>query len=79
MPDGHVEMRWQVSPEPEATFSFAWREMDGPTVVSPAKQGFGSKLLDRSLAMSLGAKIELRYDPAGVIFSIAGPVAALSD
>jgi two-component sensor histidine kinase len=51
-----------------------WRERCGPPVVRPAHKGFGSLLLERTLASDLGGRVELSFDPAGVCCVIEMPM-----
>jgi two-component system CheB/CheR fusion protein len=44
----------------------AWSEHDGPAVVAPERRGFGSRLIERSLAYELSAQVNLQFDPSGV-------------
>jgi PAS domain S-box-containing protein len=52
-----------------------WVESDGPPVVAPAKRGFGSTLIERSLAHALGGDAKLEFAPSGVICEIRLPLA----
>jgi two-component sensor histidine kinase len=44
-----------------------WRERGGPPVSPPAKKGFGSLLLERTLARDLDGRVNLSFEPAGVV------------
>ena len=74
---GTVRLQWSVSGDP-ARFSFRWRESGGPPVVTPARRGFGSRLIERGLAQDLDGRIELVFDPAGVVCSIDAPAGELT-
>ena len=74
---GTVRLQWSVSGDP-ARFSFRWRESGGPPVVAPARRGFGSRLIERGLAQDLDGRIELVFDPAGVVCSIDAPAGELT-
>lgn len=50
-----------------------WIEKNGPPVAPPAKAGFGSTLLQRSLAFDLNGKVEISFAPEGVSCTIAFP------
>ena len=68
-----------ASPEPSAetpAFSLEWRERGGPTVARPSHKGFGSLLLERTLARDLGGRVELSFDPEGVACVIEMPISA---
>lgn len=55
-----------------------WLESGGPPVLaSPAKPGFGSRLIERVLAGYLGGIAKIDYLPGGVEFALQTPLAAL--
>ena len=45
----------------------------------PTRKGFGSRLIERGLAGSLGGNVRIAYEPAGVVLTIDAPLAALQD
>ncbi|MCA3574345.1 MAG: PAS domain S-box protein [Aestuariivirga sp.] len=51
-----------------------WRESGGPMVIPPRHKGFGSLLLERTLARDLDGRVELCFDPAGVVCVIEMPL-----
>ena len=53
-----------------------WTEKDGPTVREPTHRSFGTKLINR-LAEQLQGNVRLHYPPAGVLYELDAPVAAL--
>ena len=64
---GGLEIAWSESTDrdiPEALVD--WREYDGPPVSPPARQGFGSILIEQSLSYSLGGSADIDYRPEGV-------------
>jgi PAS domain S-box-containing protein len=63
---GWVQIDWTLEPEQGGLHLFlSWREHDGPPVSPPTRQGFGTRLIERSLAAELG-EAKLHYDPAGL-------------
>jgi two-component sensor histidine kinase len=61
VPQGRVALHWRIEAE---ALVVCWHESGGPVVTPPARQGFGSRLIDMGL---LGAgNVERRYAPAGV-------------
>jgi two-component sensor histidine kinase len=44
----------------------SWSESGRPLVVPPKRRGFGSLLLERTLAQDLGGEVALRFDSAGL-------------
>ncbi|HEX2552142.1 MAG TPA: HWE histidine kinase domain-containing protein [Microvirga sp.] len=52
-----------------------WRERGGPPVSSPDRRGFGTRLIERSLAQDLGGRVEISFAPEGVVCVVDAPVA----
>jgi two-component sensor histidine kinase len=52
---GKVHISWRITHENEPTLHFRWRESEGPRVVAPSRQGFGTTLLK-------GIFAEVRFD-----------------
>jgi PAS domain S-box-containing protein len=78
VPEGHVLILWEtVAVADQACLRFRWEEVGGPTVMPPARQGFGSRLIERSFGQSLGARIGLDYPETGVTFTLEAPIAML--
>ena len=69
VPEGRVTVRWRLDGERQARrFHLAWREEGGPPVPPPARRGFGSQLIEATLAAELAGSAEIHYDVAGVRF-----------
>jgi two-component sensor histidine kinase len=80
VPEGQVEITWGVADHPSGSqFSFKWQERDGPRVTPPTRRGFGSRLIERGLAGSLGGDVQISYDPVGLVLTIDAPLAGLQD
>jgi PAS domain S-box-containing protein len=68
---GRVHVAWQVDGTgPEARFRLTWREQGGPPVAKPARRGFGSTLIERSLRSYFGGTAETEYRPDGLTFTL---------
>ncbi len=52
-----------------------WEEAGGPSVVAPRRRGFGSRLIERSLAQDLDGQVEITFAPTGVVCTVNAPVA----
>jgi two-component sensor histidine kinase len=52
-----------------------WAEAGGPPVAQPTRRGFGSRLIERSLAQDLDGTVAIAFDPAGVVCTVDAPVA----
>jgi len=66
VPGGKVDVRWSVmgaSDDPRV--HLVWRERGGPPVSEPARQGFGTRLVQGALS-----KVELKFEPQGLCCAI---------
>jgi two-component system CheB/CheR fusion protein len=73
--DGQVSVTWQIDRDAGAPqLVIDWAERNGPKVGEPARRGFGSELLERTLAFELKARTTLNFDPSGLHCKIAIPV-----
>jgi PAS domain S-box-containing protein len=72
---GTVSFRWKYLVE-EGIIRMEWRERGGPQVAQPAHKGFGSLLLERTLARDLGGRVDLSFDRGGVTCVIEMPISA---
>ena len=71
---GKVEISWGMSDDAaDQRFSLQWIESGGPTVESPSRRGFGSKVTGSLIKASLNAQVDLTYDPAGVQWALDCP------
>lgn len=65
--DGRLDISWKRGPDPTAAEAILeWRESGGPGVTPPKRRGFGSVLIEQSVAYSLGGKAEIEYRPEGL-------------
>ena len=65
--DGHLDISWKNGPDPTRPEAIVeWRESGGPPVSPPTRRGFGSVLIEQSLAYSLGGGAEIDYRPEGL-------------
>jgi two-component sensor histidine kinase len=68
--DGHVEIRWDLD---EGRFRISWAEVDGPPVSPPAREGFGHKVVTRIVSLALEGKVDLRFEPGGLVWALDIP------
>ena len=55
-----------MMPAPEGDgIELVWEETGGPDVGKPQRRGFGSLVIERNLARSLEADIQLEFPPEG--------------
>ena len=74
-PEGVAHLTWNVEAVAgKSVLNLAWREENGPPVISPTRSGFGSRLIKHSAEQSLGGTAELRYEPTGLTFHLAAPM-----
>jgi PAS domain S-box-containing protein len=68
-PNGKIELSWRIENNANAgsVLSLTWRERGGPKITSLDTRGFGSALIEKSLA---GAKVERHFDAEGFICTI---------
>ena len=74
--EGHVEIT-SVLDEKAQRFKLIWAEKGGPAVKEPSRRGFGTQLIERSLARLLHGDARLRFEPSGVICEFDFPLASL--
>ncbi len=67
---GAVEIRWTVTDEPERRLHLTWAERGGPAVTPPKRRGFGTRLIERSLAQDLHGRVTIAFEPTGVVCSV---------
>lgn len=60
---GNVDVAWNATTD---GFRLRWQERDGPPVVAPTRRGFGTKLLERALAVDIDGQVQIEFNPAGV-------------
>jgi PAS domain S-box-containing protein len=78
VPEGQVAMIWETAEiAGQPCLRFRWAESGGPPVTPPDRQGFGTRLIERSFRQSLGARITLDYAASGVVFTLEAPVRTL--
>ena len=64
---GVVSVNWEAGkPASCDEFRFSWVERNGPAVIAPARRGFGSRLLERTLSEDFHGNVQITYDTTGV-------------
>jgi two-component sensor histidine kinase len=71
---GRVTIEWSVSPGEPKHLKLRWEEKDGLPVSPPTRTGFGTRLVQRSLALELGGEVSLTYEPTGVVCDVSAPL-----
>jgi two-component sensor histidine kinase len=72
---GRIAVSWSIEQETaERQLELEWAESGGPPVRAPRRRGFGSRLIERSLARDLGGQAKLAFEPAGLRCHITAPL-----
>jgi two-component sensor histidine kinase len=73
---GTVEVSWTMqNGAAPPRLRLRWTETGGPPVIAPRRRGFGSRLIERSLAQDLDGQVEIAFPPTGVVCTVNAPVA----
>ena len=62
--------------EKTQVFTLTWTETGGPKVQEPTRRSFGTRLLG-ALATQLHGEVQVRYEPAGIVYQLDIPLALL--
>lgn len=76
--EGQVKIEWALD-ETTHQLRFVWAEHGGPPVLPPRREGFGSRLIQRTLAQDFSGEVSLAFDPAGVICTVTAAIKPLSE
>ena len=64
---GRIAIAWdEIDGTEGRNLKLTWIESGGPEVVAPASSGFGSFMIEKSLASQFGCKVDLQFDPKGL-------------
>ena len=75
--DGRVVIGWSRNAAEDLVME--WREIDGPPVTPPTRQGFGTTIISRSVPYDLGGSADVAYEPGGVHAVFRIPARHLSE
>jgi two-component sensor histidine kinase len=71
---GTISIGWTVSNgTAPARLTLRWAEAGGPPVEAPGRRGFGSRLIERSLAQDLDGRVEIAFAATGVVCTVDAP------
>jgi PAS domain S-box-containing protein len=73
---GRLSLTWSVDRTHAPRLHLRWEEMDGPPVKPVARRGFGSRLIERTLAQDLDGDAKIDFAPTGVVCTVDAPLAA---
>jgi len=51
-----------------------WEEVAGPPVLKPIRRGFGTRLIERSLAQELAGEVRIEFSETGIVCSVDAPL-----
>ncbi|MDP8920830.1 MAG: sensor histidine kinase, partial [Pseudomonadota bacterium] len=72
---GEVEIAWEVEQAGSSSrLHLRWEESGGPLVHAPVRKGFGSRLIERSLAHDLNGTAQIEFRPKGVVCTVDAPL-----
>jgi two-component sensor histidine kinase len=76
VPSGRLRVEWSRG---ETDLVLRWSETDGPLVKPPARQGFGTRIVNRVIETDLEGKLRFDWNPDGIACELVVPVAQLAD
>jgi len=76
---GRVGIRWSVEPGEDAPLRcrLCWQESGGPPVERPTRRGFGTIVIERTVAQALDGQVTLDYAPSGLSWLLEFPTTYL--
>jgi two-component sensor histidine kinase len=76
-PQGRIQVTWSLRSEGDQTFvDLEWKESGGQTVVPPRRRGFGSRLIEGSIAGTLAGSVTMDYLAEGLVARLSFPLPA---
>ncbi|MDB5581033.1 MAG: Signal transduction histidine kinase [Bradyrhizobium sp.] len=78
-PGGRIEIGWHrvaAAGETPAQLRIDWIETGGPAVMAPERRGFGSRMIEGSIAAELGGSARMMFEPEGLRCEITVPLQA---
>jgi PAS domain S-box-containing protein len=76
VPNGRVSITWTLQ---NHTLALEWHEQCGPKVKIRRKRGFGSMVIERNLSRALDAKVDMAFEPDGLLCRIVIPASQILD
>jgi PAS domain S-box-containing protein len=74
---GTIAVMWHLENAPEEQqllLHLVWTEQDGPKVDRPSRRGFGTRLIERGIAMELGGEVVIEHRPEGLCCDLRVPL-----
>ncbi len=77
---GTVDVAWSITAGGgEPTLALVWRESGGPAVRPGTREGFGTRLIRRALAATVGGAATLDLPPGGAVCRIEAPLSGFME
>ena len=74
-PGGRIDVSWRHEDE---LLIIGWAESGGPPVQPPSRRGFGSTLIERSVAHELDGVAQISFHPAGLRCELKIPLVSIA-
>ncbi|WP_052003592.1 HWE histidine kinase domain-containing protein [Microvirga sp. BSC39] len=72
---GEIRIQWTLDRTQEPPrLHLTWEESGGPSVQVPTRRGFGTRLIERSLALDLEGDVRIAFAPGGVTCTVDAPL-----
>jgi len=72
---GEIGIRWSLNDRNDPPrLHMRWEESGGPPVQPPTRKGFGTRLIERSLAGDLDGEARIEFAPTGLVCIIDAPL-----
>jgi two-component sensor histidine kinase len=68
---GEVRIQWADGND---RLHLTWTETGGPPVKAPRRRGFGTRLIERSLASDLDGEVRITFEPGGLVCTVDAPL-----
>ncbi|MGF9764525.1 sensor histidine kinase [Microvirga sp. 0TCS3.31] len=71
---GQIRIHWRRDGTgPPRRLHLMWEEAEGPSVQKPVRRGFGTQLIERSLAQELAGEVRMEFSETSVVCSLDAP------
>jgi PAS domain S-box-containing protein len=72
---GEIQISWGLDrTKAPPCLHLRWEESGGPAVQVPRRRGFGTRLIERSLALDLDGDVRIEFAPTGVVCTVDAPL-----
>jgi PAS domain S-box-containing protein len=72
---GEIRITWtHDAGSSPSRLQLRWQESGGPPVATPTRRGFGSRLIERSLAQDLDGTAHMQFEPGGLVCTLDAPL-----